>query len=237
MNIGLLLCDDVQAHLQPDHGNYPGMFQALLEPHNTALQITTYRALDGQLPDRTAECDGWIISGSRHSVNDAFPWIPALGTFVKQLYLDGQKTVGICFGHQLMAKVLGGSVSLSDKGWGVGVSENTLMQQPDWMHPAPEWPDTLRLLVSHQEQVRDLPESAILLAASDFCPYYMVTYSNHFLSIQGHPEFTKAYMEALIHSREKVMPRSVAQKGIQSIKQPVDSSVTGQWLLNYLSVF
>ena len=236
MTIGLLLCDDVQTQFQPEHGHYPDMFQALLEQHDPTLQIITYRALDGQLPENTNDCDGWIISGSRHSVNDPFPWISALEAFVKQLYTDGQKTVGICFGHQLMAKALGGTVTKSDKGWGIGVSENTLIQQPDWMHPAPEWPGTLRLLVSHQEQVRHLPESASLLASSDFCPYYMVTYSDHFLSIQGHPEFTKAYMEALIHSRKKVMPRSVTQKGIQSIRQPVDSSVTGQWLLNYLGV-
>ncbi|MET4695861.1 type 1 glutamine amidotransferase [Endozoicomonas lisbonensis] len=231
MNIGLLLCDDVQTQFQPEHGNYPDMFQALLEQHDPTLQITTYRALDGQLPENTNDCDGWVISGSRHSVNDPFPWISALEAFVKQLYIDRQKTVGICFGHQLMAKVLGGRVAESDKGWGIGVSVNTLTEHHDWMQPSL---NSLNALVSHKEQIEHLPETATIIATSDFCPYYMVTYCDHFLSIQGHPEFTKAYMEALIHSREKVIPHSRIIEGMQSIKQPVDSSVIGQWLLNYL---
>ncbi|UYM14609.1 type 1 glutamine amidotransferase [Endozoicomonas euniceicola] len=231
MNIGLLLCDDVQTQLQPDHGNYPGMFQALLEQHNPTLKLTTYRALDGQLPENTTDCDGWIISGSRHSVNDPFPWISALEAFVKQLYIDGQTTVGICFGHQLMAKALGGTVVQSDKGWGIGISGNTLIKHHDWMQPSL---NSLRVLVSHKEQIEHLPNAATVIAASDFCPYYMVTYSNHFLSIQGHPEFTKAFMEALIRSRKKGLPQSRFVEGIESLKQPVDSSVVGQWVLNYL---
>ena len=188
MNIGLLLCDDVQTQLQPDHGYYPGMFQALLEQHAPTLQLTTCRALDGQLPENTNDCDGWIISGSRHSVNDPFPWISALEAFVKQLYIDGQKTVGICFGHQLMAKALGGTVVQSDKGWGIGVSRNAMMKHHDWMQPSL---NALKVLAIHKEQIEHLPSTATIIAASDFCPYYMVTYSNHFLSIQGHPEFTK----------------------------------------------
>ncbi|KEQ13233.1 hypothetical protein GZ77_12365 [Endozoicomonas montiporae] len=58
------------------------------------------------------------------------------------------------------------------------------------------------MLVSHKDQVEQLPDGATIIttiiASSDFCPYYMVTYGKHFLSIQGHPEFTRAYSEALI---------------------------------------
>ena len=231
MNIGLLLCDDVRDHMQPEHGNYPDMFQTLLEQQNSELQVTTYRALDGELPKQTNECDGWLISGSRHSVNDPFPWIAELEDFVKQLYLDGQKTVGICFGHQLMAKALGGNVIESEKGWGVGLSKNTIVQPCDWMQPELS---TLNILVSHKEQVERLPDVATVVAASEFCPYYMLTFGNHFLSIQGHPEFTPAYSVALIKNRQSVIPQAVAQKGIESVEQRIDSAIAAQWILNFL---
>ena len=38
--------------------------------------------------------------------------------------------VGICFGHQIIAKALGGVVSKSDKGWGVGIHTYELNTSP-----------------------------------------------------------------------------------------------------------
>ncbi|OED43512.1 GMP synthase [Endozoicomonas sp. (ex Bugula neritina AB1)] len=232
MKVGLLLCDDVQDQLQPEHNNYPDMFAALLQQHNPALQLVTYRVLDSQFPQSTDECDGWIISGSRHSVNDTFPWIAALEVFVKRLFAEQKKLVGICFGHQLIAKALGGSVILSGKGWGIGVSINRIDEHRPWMQPSL---NTLNLLVSHKEQIEQLPDSGRVIASSDFCPSYMVEYGDCFLSVQGHPEFTKGYMEALIRSREKVIPPERVSEGIQSIQLDTHSSVVSQWLLNYLS--
>ena len=230
MKVGLLLCDDVNPALQVAHKNYPDMFLALLRKQEPELEMVTYRVLDGEIPDTTDECDGWIISGSRHSAYDIFSWIPLLEAFVRKLYEDRCMLAGICFGHQIMATSLGGKVELSEKGWGVGISYNRITQQGSWMQPAVQ---DFKLLVSHRDQVTRLPDSAEVLAGSDFCPNYMLQYGAHFLSIQGHPEFSKSYSKDLMNSRRDSIPHDRVTQGIDSLTEDPDSDLIAQWIMQF----
>ena len=232
MKIGLLLCDDVKPELQATFKNYPDMFEALLRGLDPDVELQTWRVHDQQLPPGTDLCDGWIISGSQYSVNDGFAWMAQLEDFVRALYIEQRKLIGICFGHQLMARALGGKVTLAAEGWRIGVYDSNLAEQRSWMQPEL---DTLRLRVSHQEQVTQLPDSTTVLAKSLFCPYFMLEYGQHFLSIQGHPEFTKEYTETLILSRKHIIPANCVTQGIESLHQPesVYSNEVGRWMLNF----
>ena len=116
VKIGILQCDDVMPALEQEHGNYPAMFVALFSSANPACRFEIWRVIDGEIPEITSLCDGWLITGSRHSVYDDLPWLVPLKQFIQTLYADKRKLVGICFGHQLMADVLGGQVTLSEKG-------------------------------------------------------------------------------------------------------------------------
>ena len=106
MKIGILQCDDVADELQTEFGNYPAMFEQMLGETASDFQFVTYRVADGELPESVHECDGYITTGSRHGVNDGFPWIDALEEFVVDLDRAKVKFVGICFGHQMLAKAL-----------------------------------------------------------------------------------------------------------------------------------
>src|SRR5690606_40159390 len=68
---------------------------------------------------------------------------------------------------------LGGTVRQSERGWGVGLSFNQVIERKDWMQP---FQAHLDLLVSHQDQVVILPPQAQVLATSEFCPYYLIQY-------------------------------------------------------------
>ncbi len=230
MKLGLLLCDDVRPELIKEHKNYPDMFATLLKKQQPDLELVTYRVLDMKFPTRTSDCDGWLISGSRHSANDAFEWITALEDFVRKLHSEDRKLVGICFGHQVIVKALGGKVVESDQGWGVGMSENSLLRHKPWMETAV---DGFNLLVSHKDQVVELPESTDVLAASDFCPYYMLQFGENCFSVQGHPEFSKEYSAALMDSRRNSIPEHVFNMGMESLIQRPDSDVFGRWIINF----
>jgi len=120
MKIGILQCDDVADELQPEFGNYSEMFERLLGEAASNLEFATYRAVDGGLPISVEECDAYITTGSKHGVNDGLAWVDKLEEFLLELAKAKRKFVGICFGHQVMAKALGGAVS--DRGWGIGMS-------------------------------------------------------------------------------------------------------------------
>lgn len=231
MKIGLLQCDDVMPELQPAHGNYPEMFRALLLEQVPDAHIRVYRALDGELPGQPGECDGYLTTGSKFGVNDGLDWIEDLQAFIVELWEQGVPLVGVCFGHQLMAKALGGEVRQSEKGWGVGMSFNQVVERKPWMEP---WQGKLDLIVSHQDQVVRLPPQAEILASSDFCPYYLVQYQQHFMSVQGHPEFCKAYSRDLMDRRKGVIADARLREGQASLSADVDDRLMMRWIVNFL---
>jgi len=233
MKIGLLQCDDVAQDLQSAHGNYPQMFEDLLRAQVPDLEMVTYRVMDGEYPSDLAECAAYLTTGSKFGVNDGLAWIDALEEFVRQLWDQRIPLVGVCFGHQLMAKALGGTVGKSEKGWGVGVSFNQVVARKGWMAP---WQEKLDLIVSHQDQVVQLPAQAEVLVSSVFCPYYVVQYGGHFMSVQGHPEFCKSYSRDLMEMRKGAIPDARLREGQVSLYAEVDSELMMRWILNFITL-
>lgn len=232
MKIGIIQCDHVLDKFVSDHGTYPTMFSNLFSRIRDDLEFVLYDATKGCFPVNLEECDGYITTGSKYGVNDGLPWIDDLEKFVLKLYQDNKKLVGICFGHQIMAKALGGQVELSSKGWGVGVSFNEVTAKQSWMEP---YKPGLDLVVSHQDQVTSLPENAKVLAQSDFCPYYIVQYGINFLSFQGHPEFSKLYSKELMNDRRGRIPDRRIREGLASLNAEVDDELAAMWIYNFFS--
>lgn len=232
MRVGILTCGRVAENLRSEFGDYPGMFRRLLGSVAPDLKFETYRAPIGEWPDSLDDCDGYVISGSKSSVFDEDDWIRQVHTFVRQLHQQRKKTVGICFGHQIIASALDGKVIRSEKGWGVGAHAWRLHDNPDWMVPAL---NAFSLRVSHQDQVIELPAGAKLLASSDFCPIAAYQIDNHFLAIQGHPEFSPEYADALLDLRYDEVGAERVAKARLSVKDPVDDEAVAGWIVNFLS--
>ncbi len=230
MNIGILQCDRVSERFAPEHGQYPDMFATLLKQVDPTLTFTIYDAEHDVLPPHVDACDAYLITGSRHGVNDGSPWIAKLEELVRTLHAKRKKMIGICFGHQLIAKALGGRVSKSESGWGVGMSQNKVTQQKSWMTPTRE---KFNLLISHQDQVVALPQDAEILASNPTCPAYMMQIGNSF-TVQGHPEFSKAYSAALIEGREDRLDAECYAQGLRSLQLHTDDTLVAQWIINFL---
>nr|HAT8713713.1 GMP synthase [Legionella jordanis] len=231
MKIGLLQCDHVQEQFVHQHGNYPQMFSNWLQQAKMDFSFITYEAIKEQLPTDPHEADAYLISGSRHGVNDGHPWIAQLENVVREFHDLGKKIIGICFGHQLIAKALGGKVLRSPNGWGIGMSVNQVLRPKPWMTPQQE---QFHLLVSHQDQVIELPFGAEVIAGSAFCPFYMLQVKHNLLTVQGHPEFTKAYSKALIEQRQQFLGKEKAEIGLNSLKLNADDRILAQWTVNFL---
>jgi GMP synthase (glutamine-hydrolysing) len=56
---------------------------------------------------------------------DAFadePWIIELTNYIREVYKNYKKPIiGICFGHQIIARALGAHMGRSDRGWEIAV--------------------------------------------------------------------------------------------------------------------
>lgn len=231
MKLGLLKCDSVSEPFVKKHGQYPKMFVDLLLPVVPDIEWVIYDVEHGFFPSDIDAVDAYVITGSRHGVNDGHEWISQLEEFVRLLHHRQKKVIGICFGHQLIAKALGGKVIKSPKGWGVGINQSQMFQQKSWMHP---FQNQFNLIISHQDQVVELPKDAEVLAGNDFCPYYMLQIGNNLLTIQGHPEFTKEYSRDLMLSREDTINEAEFIRGMDSLQRPKDDRLIAQWMIRFL---
>ena len=183
MRIGILQCDHVKSKLQPKFGNYPEMFATMIHAQNPQHELLNFAACDAELPHHTDFCDAYVLTGSASSVYEDLQWIRDLEAFVRSLHQQKIPTVGICFGHQLLAQALGGETLKSPKGWGVGVAHHRVVVNKDWMIPKVE---EVKVLVSHQDQVTKLPPQAQKeYSKANFVPTRCFSLANTSLGVRG----------------------------------------------------
>ena len=133
MRICVMVCGKVPETLSDVMPDYLESFRALLAPQLPEASFTSYSAIDGEFPRSVTEHDVYIFSGSPHGVYEDLPWIRQAEDFVRVADAADRVVIGGCFGHQLVAKALGGEVRKSERGWGLGVHSHELTVHEPWM--------------------------------------------------------------------------------------------------------
>lgn len=233
MKVAILECDEVLEKFQPQFGHYRDMVRQMFQPFDVPFEFTVFDCQKGHYPGDIDDYDCYITTGSKASVYDEARWIQQLIGFVKRLDRHKKKLIGICFGHQIIAMACQGMVEKSKKGWGIGVAVNRLVSHPDWMS---EIKPELHIIVSHQDQITILPKDAEVIAESDFCPFFMVQWNDHFLSIQGHPEWNRDYSRTLINERRSIIDPERVEAGLRSLDIEPDNVLFVRWILDFLKV-
>ncbi len=221
-------------HFDPTPGNYQEDYDRLIMEFTRRTfpnkKIRDFKIAMGDWPQGVEECDAWIITGSAKAAYDKDPWIEQLKRFIKEINKAKKKLIGICFGHQIIAAALGGEVTKSPSGWGVGVKTFKILDFQDWMKPAL---GEVSLLFSHQDQVSIPPKGAKLLAQDSFCPFQMFQIGEHILTLQGHPEFSVAFAKARLESRKDKVAPEIYKKAMSSFNDAKDDHVLSQWIRNF----
>ena len=226
MRLAILEVGAPPPQLQPRFGDYPSMFERLLD-----APMTTFKVKEGQWPV-IADFDAFVITGSAAGVYEDHPWIEPLKAFLRRA--KGRVAlVGICFGHQIMAEAFGGRVVKSSKGWGVGLHRYDIVGREPWMDPAA----SIALPASHQDQVVQPPPCVRVLASSAFTPYAALAYWDQpAVSFQPHPEFDAPYAAALIEARRGTRYTDAeADAAIASLDAPNDSCRIAGWIKAFLA--
>ena len=97
LRIGILQTDSVLEKFQPKFGDYPLMFERVLQssarlPDAAEILVECINYSVQQSMPATLECDAYLITGSRDSVYDDMPWIVELVNFVERAMAAGKKS-------------------------------------------------------------------------------------------------------------------------------------------------
>ncbi len=207
MKIGILQAGHTPDEMRADKGDYGNLFEKLLAGQGLTFQI--FSVVDLDFPKDVHQCDGWLITGSRHGAYDDLPFIPLLEDFIRAVFDAAVPLVGVCFGHQIIAQALGGKVEKFKGGWAVGRTAY------DWQG------ETLFLNAWHQDQVVSLPGGAEVCASNAFCENAALVYGNKAFSVQAHPEFESDFIAGLAEYRGKGrIPNALLQKVAADLDAP-----------------
>jgi GMP synthase-like glutamine amidotransferase len=222
-------------HFDMTPGSYQEKYEPMILDYFTSImpenKFIVYQVAQNQFPTTTDECDAWVITGSPASAYDNEIWVTNLIQFTKDLHSKKSRILGICFGHQLIAKALGGKVENSKKGWGIGVRSFDIIQKTSWMHGEDQ---NCAVLFSHQDQVTELPPGGINLGSEPFCPIQMYSIEDHVFSLQGHPEFTKDYAKERYSTRKKTIGLGVYLEAMESMDDEISDKTLASWIKEFL---
>lgn len=237
MKIGILATSALNEDLSARFGDLPSMFENLLSPQDQALTFETFLVCAGEMPPSSDHCDAWLVTGSPNSAYERLPWMLELEAFIRTTLAADIPMVGICFGHQIMAQAMGGTVAKEANGkWGMSVQDYALMldgdERPGWLNGQAS---SFALQASHQDQVIALPQDAKRLAGNDFCPNGMVLYGKSGLSMQLHPELPADFIAFLIENRRgTAIDDADADAAALRVADPVDDQLVAGWIVKFM---
>ena len=115
MKIGILQTGHSPDNMKEAMGDYGQMFEKLLDNRGFTFQI--WSVVDNEFPASAMDADGWLITGSKFGAYEDHDWIAPLEELIRAIRETGKPLVGVCFGHQIIAQALGGTVEKFAGGW------------------------------------------------------------------------------------------------------------------------
>lgn len=213
------------------HGSFADMFERMIRAEDPTAPVEVVSIPnDDALPD-PSKLEAVLITGAAAGVYDGLDWIAPLEDFVRKAYANRTPMVGVCFGHQLIAQALGGTVRKSEKGWGIGRHVYHVLPENGVIDG-----ETIAIACSHQDQVIEAPSDALTILSSDFTPHAGLLYANGTtLTVQPHPEFDVGFAQVCCELREGKAPDDVVATARASLARPMDGAKLGGAITRFLA--
>jgi GMP synthase (glutamine-hydrolysing) len=151
-------------------------------------ELVSFHCPSGEFPDHF-EYDGFVVTGSRASVYWDREWIGELKAWTGDAIEAGLPALGVCYGHQLLADVMGGRVE--DMGeYEIGYrtveqdGSNRLLEGID---------EAMTVFTTHSDRVLEAPPGATVFAKNDYGIHGFR--KGHAFAVQFHPEYDMATAE------------------------------------------
>jgi GMP synthase (glutamine-hydrolysing) len=187
------------------HGGFPDWIRVASGLHVSEVQVCEV-AGGAALPDRDKYA-GVFVTGSAAMVTEGHDWSEKSAQWLRDAAQAGQPIFGICYGHQLLAHALGGTVGDNPAGREMGTITVTRLPAAREDKLFAPLPDAFAAQATHLQSVLAPPPGARVLAATDKDACQAFAWGEHAWGVQFHPEFSTAHMREYIHARRMALIR------------------------------
>ncbi|KAH7123489.1 class I glutamine amidotransferase-like protein [Dactylonectria estremocensis] len=189
--LAILETDETPVSIAETQGSYGEIVERLVrrgfaqaEGSVPELHITKWDVVKAQSYPSLGEIDGIFLTAGKYAAYDEYPWASKLIGFLKQSYIGHIPILAICYGHQILARALGGTVIKNPKGCELSVTRIDLTPSGIDLFET----DHLNLHQMHLDTVVDLPSGMQTLGSSAISEVQFMYEAGRVLGVQGHPE-------------------------------------------------
>ena len=194
--------------VRPRSGDFEDWFARDMEVEDF-LQVDVYRYKE--LPEPAALA-GILITGSAAMVSEKEDWSEYTAAWLREAVARDKPTLGVCYGHQLLAHALGGRAGPNPKGRQIGTVKTCLLEGAADDPLLGHLPKNFLAQTTHQEAVLEVPSGAVRLATSPRDENFAMRFADRVWGVQFHPEFSAPVMSEYIHYRSDAL----ASEGLDS---------------------
>lgn len=152
---------------------------------------------DDELP-LLGKNDAVILTGSHSMVTDEESWSLGLEKWLPKLIEDEIPLLAICYGHQLLAKSLGGVSTYHKNGIEIGSVDINLDENSKNDKIFSKLENSFKAHTVHSQTVVRLPKNAVRLAFNSHDLNHAFRIGSCAWGVQFHPEFDKNIMDLYI---------------------------------------
>ncbi|MEX0302323.1 MAG: type 1 glutamine amidotransferase [Leisingera sp.] len=229
MHLAILLTNTDESEFAQRHPKDGEKFTDLILMARPSWRTSVFSVKDGVFPADLFGFDGAMITGSPASVRSGAPWITQLMELIRTAHARRFPLFGACFGHQVTALALGGSLDHNPGGWVHGLTRNRLLARPEW---AAALPEEFKLYGSHCECVSTLPPEAVPLAESNSMNSGY-TLGKHIFTTQHHPEMSHGFITALTEEMQGTLGPETYPRALESLSDRSDQQNFAECLASF----
>ena len=189
---------DTLPELAEQKGDFEDWFIKPLHSTGLSTRVIDPRKNDPLPP--AIDFSGILMTGSHAMVTDQEPWCRKTAAWLPGAVAADVPLLGVCYGHQLLADAMGGTVGNHPRGTEMGTVDITMAPGAEGDLLFKTFPAVIKVHASHSQTVTSLPPDAVLLAANAWEPHHAFAVGNHAWGLQFHPEFDAEIMSTYINA-------------------------------------
>jgi len=160
-------------------------------------------------------------------VTDELPWSIKMEKYIKKISKTNIPLLGICYGHQLISKALGGKSGFNKKGKEIGVVKITNLSFTNNDPLLKNFPKKFFAFETHYQTVQKLPAKAKILAKNMKDNTQAVRFTKNIWGVQFHPEFDKVIMkEYIVNQKDAIEKLGISKEKLLKDLKSCDISNT-----------